>query len=154
MTFTYNSKLFKCKNYLSVTTISMFLFYNWNYPNMKPVEVCCYKWFRFISILAHTRLRQVHPAHRVVSGIPLGLGLSHLSWWMIGLPDYTFLFHFLLGYAEALPPTVRCHFFNAFSIHMKVRAITLFYITTFQKLACYSLPPQPTTTRQKKLLDF
>lgn len=82
-------------------------------------EVCCYKWLRFICALVHTEPGQVHTARRGVSGIPLGLGLSHLSWWMSGLPDCTFSFHFLPGCAEALPPTVRCHFFNPFSIHMK-----------------------------------
>lgn len=80
-------------------------------------------------------LRQVHAVHCGVSGIPPGWGLSHLSWWMSGLPDCTFSFHFLPGCAEAVPPTVHCHFFNPLFFHShEVWAIMLSHIPVFNSL--------------------
>lgn len=93
-------------------TLSLQIFYDQHYCLTSTWS--CYRLLRFYCHVGAHRRRA--GAHGPPWGIryPLGRGLSHLSWWMSGLPDCTFSFHFLPGCTEALPPTVRCHLFNPF----------------------------------------
>lgn len=96
------------------------------------VKALCYCEYSIISsliwylILHYVELLPVYchvGAHRGRAGAhsppwairyPFGRGLSHLSWWMSGLPDCTFSFHFLPGCTEGLPPTLRWHYLTLF----------------------------------------